>query len=543
MGNRIPAPDGKTGSDGRPLLVLPKNTILKGSYIASYFTTGGMSIGYLARKGGKVFFIKEVEGSQSDRVVALSQEKATLERLNHWGIVKCVDFFEQEGFYYLVVDYIDGVSLDKLISPTSTEFISEKDAIDWAFQLCDIFEYLHSQTPPIIYRDLKPHNVMKDSMGQLHLVDFGIARVFKTGKESDTSVVGSYLTASPEHYGAKQTDERSDIFTLGATLHCILTNGHGRSDDFFGFVPISKINPGVSELLEEALARTIEFNPDDRYQSVAEMREAFVNVSQGKRIPLPSTSRGTLKVAAQRARNEWGGMSSTRKLAPEEEAEWEAVLHPEMPDSSSGSLSGSLPARSYVPLIVVLLAIIIGGIALFRVAFHPSSSNSKPPSSGVPAFLSPGPPETPLPSQDTQNSLRQMENIFWSAWFPKSYRQTKNPWIWIATEPVQRKIEIMKLTPKEEDQQYTDERYCELYEKMLKDQSIQNVDKQGPFYVNGARHYVYSYSEGSSLQRDRLMTREDCKYAFLLSMRAPKDVFDYYYSSEFQPFIDSFTLK
>ncbi|MGV8120737.1 MAG: serine/threonine protein kinase [Candidatus Xenobiia bacterium LiM19] len=277
MGFRVAAPDGQKGKDGRTMLVLPENTVLRRKYTVRYLTAGGMSIAYLGEREGKTYFVKEVETGDARRMVSISQEKLMLEQLDHPGIIKVFDFFEEDGFYYLVSEYIEGPSLEKLISPKTGIFIKESVILEWASQLCDIFEYLHHLKPPVIYRDLKPQNIIRDREGRLHLVDFGIARIFKTSKEEDTEPMGTALTASPEHFGGTQTDERSDIFTLGATLHFLATNGLGFSCQLFEFEPARTVNAKISEHFEKVLKKCTDFDPANRYQNISELRAALFN--------------------------------------------------------------------------------------------------------------------------------------------------------------------------------------------------------------------------------------------------------------------------
>lgn len=273
MISRVPAPDGRK-KDGEILKVLPEGTVLNFVYEVSYITAGGMSVVYKGVKGEETFCIKEVESGELQKVFSLSQEKAMLERLSHPGIVQVVDCFDENGFLYLVLEYIEGKNLCSYINQNNTGFIEETLLEKWAFELYDIFEYLHSQKPPIIYRDLKPQNVMCRADGSLCLVDFGIARVHKGKKNADTYSMGTDITASPEHYGGKETDIRSDIFTIGATLHYLVTNGKGTGKGFFEFIPIRKVNPSYSEKLEKIINKAVEILPEDRFQSVSEMRIA-----------------------------------------------------------------------------------------------------------------------------------------------------------------------------------------------------------------------------------------------------------------------------
>ncbi len=298
MGYRDVTPDGRKDNKGHPVLVLPHATSLAGKYQVSYLGTGGMSIVYRGCREGKAYFIKEVDAANSQHVISLSQEKFMLELLSHPGIVKVHDFFEQEGFCYLVTDFIEGRSLNRLISHHPDIFIQENVVLDWARQLYDIFEYLHSQHPPIIYRDLKPQNVIRDNEGKIHLVDFGIARTYKEDSIGDTTPMGSFLTASPEHYGGKQTDERSDIYTLGATLHYLLTNGKGRGTDLFDFSPPRNINPKITEKTEKVIMRALSPEPEKRFSSITEMKKAHLNRAapeSSKEFPIAADYGETVK--------------------------------------------------------------------------------------------------------------------------------------------------------------------------------------------------------------------------------------------------------
>jgi len=284
MSFRVPAPDGTRGDDNLPLLVLPPDTVLKDGYRLNYLSSGGMSITYTAFRGGERYLVKEVEAGDPKKVISLNQEKFILERLNHPLIIKVYDLFEYDGFYYMVTEYIEGETMDRLISPFPDIFIQEKVLLGWALQLCEIFEYLHNQKPPVIYRDLKPKNIIKDRSGRLHLIDFGIARAYKQGKSKDTEPMGSAMTASPEHYGGSQTDQRSDIYTIGATIHYLATNGRGNSDEPFVFTPVRTINPKLSESIERVIIKALEVDPARRYHTVLEMRQALLN---SREVPLP----------------------------------------------------------------------------------------------------------------------------------------------------------------------------------------------------------------------------------------------------------------
>lgn len=272
---RVPAPDGKKEKDGLPLMVLNENAVIKGVYRVKYQTTGGMCVVYQAYRDLEKYIIKEVEATDVKKVMSLTQEKALLERLDHSGIVKVFDLFLEDGFCYLVMEYIDGLSLDKKIRIGSDVFLSESVVRDWAFQIMDIFEYLHRQKPAVIYRDLKPKNIMLEKSGKIKLIDFGIARTYKEGKAFDTDHMGSMITASPEQYGGAQTDQRSDIYSMGATLHFLLTNGKSVDRDPFDFPSVKAINPKLSSLIDSVIVKSLQMDPVNRYQNIAEMRFAL----------------------------------------------------------------------------------------------------------------------------------------------------------------------------------------------------------------------------------------------------------------------------
>jgi len=394
METRVPAPDGKKGRDDLPVLVLPEGTLLKEAYRVSYYTVGGMSVVYRGERDGKIYLLKEVSAADSQRVISLTQEKSMLERFEHPGIVQILDFFEQNGYYYMVLEFIHGKSLDRLISRTPGVFLDEDLVSDWAFQLYDIFEYLHGQSPPVIYRDLKPQNVILDTRGRLKLVDFGIARVYKGDRVEDTFSMGSAITASPEHYGMKKTDGRYDIFTLGATLHYILTNGLGPVQGLFGFVPIRRLNPAFSVGLEKLIEKAVEMYPEKRFQTIQEMRQAHQAVKEGKDLP------GTAQAGDGAAPVE----SSAPMPLPEAQVTREMA-------SPLGDATGrsSMRAQRIVTVCAAAVLILLGillGLRLSETTWKSAARHASPSPSGTTvAIVSPSPgtpfvkvPGTPLPS-------------------------------------------------------------------------------------------------------------------------------------------------
>lgn len=279
-GNRYPSPDGRTDILGNPLMILPSGTILKNKYNINYLTAGGMGAIYLARgiNSSEEFVIKEAYSilpkKREEFIIALTKERETLIRLDHPGIVKALDFFEEHDAYYLVLEYIKGQSLEDYQLSIKLEQIDEYKVINRGIELCEILSYLHNLNPPIIYRDLKPNNILLNSEEKLKLIDFGIARVFKQEAVKDTIPFGTQGFASPEQYGNKQTDFRSDIYSLGATLHYLLTSKDPREkQNPFIFQTVKELNPAISPELSSIISKALDLDHEKRYSSAIEMCE------------------------------------------------------------------------------------------------------------------------------------------------------------------------------------------------------------------------------------------------------------------------------
>ena len=175
--------------------------------------------------------------------------------LSHPNLPAFTNFFAENQSYFLVMEYINGQTLEDLLERQAAPF-PERRVLRWAEQLCDVLEYLHSQHPPIIFRDMKPGNIMLIHQGHIKLIDFGIARFFRpTTNGPDTQLLGTPGYAPPEQYGTAQTDERSDIYSLGMTLFHLLTDS--LSEKGFGVKAkdIRIINPQVSPSVARALEK------------------------------------------------------------------------------------------------------------------------------------------------------------------------------------------------------------------------------------------------------------------------------------------------
>src|SRR5690242_16125471 len=163
--------------------------------------------------------------------------------------------------YFMVMEYVEGSTLEDLLERNGQPFW-ERRVLGWARQLCDVLEYLHSQNPPIIFRDMKPGNIMLTRDGRIKLIDFGIARFFHPMNAVDTQLLGTPGFAPPEQYGKAQTDERSDIYSLAITLFQLLTDT--LSETGFGLKDVRSVNPHISFTVARALEKAASLNPEDR---------------------------------------------------------------------------------------------------------------------------------------------------------------------------------------------------------------------------------------------------------------------------------------
>ena len=250
-------------------------TIIEGKYeILKEIGRGGMSVVYLSmdKRLNKQWAVKEIRkkgtGSRKDEIVvnSLLAEANLMKRLDHSALPRIVDIIDNGQTIYIVMDYIEGESLDKILEAYGPQ--SEEAVIGWAKQLCDALGYLHNQKPPIIYRDMKPGNIMLKPEGNIKIIDFGIAREYKEAKLADTTVLGTRGYAPPEQYSG-QTDARSDIYALGMTMHHLLTGVDPRKGEVYA--PVRQYNPNLSEGIEIIINKCTEPAPENRYQTCAEL--------------------------------------------------------------------------------------------------------------------------------------------------------------------------------------------------------------------------------------------------------------------------------
>jgi len=250
---------------------------------------GGMGAVYRARdknfKAIRLVAVKEMISQVTDAVVRrnifqiFEREANILATLRHPTIPRIYDYFTVGERAYLVLEFVNGKNLEQLLSETRT-FFPEEQLLSWAIELCDVLEYLHQHKPePIIFRDIKPSNVMNTLQNHISLVDFGIAKVFESGQKN--TMVGTQGYSPPDQYRGEATP-RVDIYALGATLHHLLTLRDPQLEPPFSFGErlISSINPNVSKEFAAVVERALEYKPEDRYESAAEMKEALINVAR-----------------------------------------------------------------------------------------------------------------------------------------------------------------------------------------------------------------------------------------------------------------------
>ncbi len=245
------------------------NGLFDGKYrILRPLGQGGMSTVYLAEnvKLGTLWAIKEInKNSKIDILV----EPNILKRLNHPALPRIFDIIEDDDSIYIIVDYIEGTSLDVELGKRGK--YPEDKVIGFALEICDVLQYLHTQKPnPIIYRDMKPGNIILSKDGAIKLIDFGIAREYKEENSFDTVYIGTRGYAAPEQYGTGQTNERTDIYSLGVTLYHLVT-GKSPNDPPYEIKSIRLFDSDLSEELDGIIIKCTRQDPEERYFNVTEL--------------------------------------------------------------------------------------------------------------------------------------------------------------------------------------------------------------------------------------------------------------------------------
>lgn len=261
-------------------------TLIEGKYeILKMIGKGGMSEVYLAmdKNLNKQWAVKEIQKKAWDKnnqvvVQSALAEANMMKRLDHPCLPRIVDIIEKDDVIYVIMDYIEGEPLSKILEKEGAQ--EQETVIEWAEDLCGVLDYLHTQDPPIIYRDMKPANIMLQPNGNIKLIDFGIAREYKEQNLEDTVSLGTKGYAAPEQFGGKgQTDQRTDIYCLGVTLYHLVT-GKNPCEPPYELYPIRYWDPKLSAGLESIILKCTQLNPEDRYQSCAELLYAIYHYEE-----------------------------------------------------------------------------------------------------------------------------------------------------------------------------------------------------------------------------------------------------------------------
>lgn len=275
--------------------MLKNGTLLSSRYtIESVLGQGGMGAVYLATMealGGKKVAVKEMElkGFSADELAQAVQqfkkEASFLANLEHPNLVQVTDFFVEGEKHYLVMAYVTGETLQQKLKRHGRPF-NWSQVMPYAEPLVDVLHYLHTQDPPILFRDLKPSNIMIEDSGRLRLIDFGIARTAQAGDRTSTFLQGTGTSGfSPiEQYGgAQSTDQRSDIYSLGATLYYLLTgklppDAVARISQGKELIPASKIHPGLPPGIDELLHKALAVRQQDRHATMADFKRDMLSI-------------------------------------------------------------------------------------------------------------------------------------------------------------------------------------------------------------------------------------------------------------------------
>ena len=262
--------------------MLEIGSLLDGKYkILNKIGQGGMSVVYLAmnEKANKQWAIKEMRKEKNKNYEIMKQSLITetnlLKELKHPYLPSIADIIESDDTIIIVMDYVEGRPLSDILTEEGT--IEEDKVADYAIQLCDVLDYLHSQKPPIIYRDLKPANIMLRPDGKITLIDFGTARKYNYDSVADTTCLGTIGYAAPEQFAGetlRQTDARTDIYNLGATMYHLLT-GVNPSEPPYELYPIRRWDESLSNGLEKIILRATRKDPDKRFNDCKEMSYAL----------------------------------------------------------------------------------------------------------------------------------------------------------------------------------------------------------------------------------------------------------------------------
>jgi tetratricopeptide (TPR) repeat protein len=277
---------------------LPLGIVLARHYrVLAQLGEGGMGSVYKvedAAHRNRVFALKELldDSTASPEDVAWAKKRfddeiELMRHLTHPRIPSFVESFYEGGRRYFVMEYIPGDTLEQRLERTHAP-LPERDVLRWMMGICDVLTYLHGQRSPIIVRDLKPGNIMVTPSGDARLIDFGIARTYKPGQRTNTENLGTMTYASPEHLGKTQTDPRSDIYSLGATMYHLLTGHEPVPLQTPAPGSLRRLQPSINAATEDVVIRAMQINPQLRFQTAAEMKDAIGRCLDAMAVAVPA---------------------------------------------------------------------------------------------------------------------------------------------------------------------------------------------------------------------------------------------------------------
>lgn len=305
------------------------NHVLKQHYrVISLLGQGGMGAVYKAEDqkfGNRLVAIKELStsGLQSAQEIReatdrFEQEGKLLANLMHPNLPCIYDYFTDMGRSYLVMDFIEGETLEDYLTKKGGK-LPILETLDISIKLCSVLDYLHSHQPPIIFRDLKPANIMITNNGVVYLIDFGIARLFKHGQSKDTVALGSPGYAAPEQYQKQQSTPRVDIYGLGAIMHQLLSGDDPTTGILFKFASLQLQSQPAHTLLVKLIEQMLEMKKEDRPVSVSEVKQrlqeivAQLAITTGSNSPSRSTAS---RSSRQRASHNASQVAAKQVISP-----------------------------------------------------------------------------------------------------------------------------------------------------------------------------------------------------------------------------------